>query len=108
MELDNRTLLVVVTFSTAIQTAAMFYVWRMQLRERSVGLLTVGFGMIAIGTALIAMRPILPPILTIVAGNTIVIAGQAITSLAICEFAGRPLSLTFPIWLSARIQLASA
>ena len=101
MELDNRTLLVVVTFSTAVQTAAMLYVWRMQLRERSVGLLTLGFGLIAIGTALIAMRPMMPPIVTVVAGNSLVIAGQAVCSLAICDFAGRPLSMTFPLWLGA-------
>lgn len=75
MELDNRTLVVVVTFSTAVQTAAMFYVWRMQLRERSVGLLTLGFGLIAVGTALVAMRPMLPPILTVVVGNSLIIGG---------------------------------
>jgi len=101
MELDNRTLLLVVTFSTAVQTAAMFYVWRMQLRERSVALLTLGFALITIGTVLVAMRPALPPILTIITGNTLVIIGQAVASLAICEFAGRHLPVSFPIWLGA-------
>ena len=101
MELDNRTLLMVVTFSTAVQTLAMFYVWRMQLRERSVGLMTVGFVLIVIGSALVVARPVLPPILTIVAGNAAIIAGQAVAALAVCEFAGKPLSFTFPIWLGA-------
>ena len=91
----------VVTFSSAVQTAAVFYVWRMQLRERSVGLLTLGFAMLTLGTVLILSRPALPPILTIVAGNAAVIGGQALVSLAICEFAGRPLSATFPVWLAA-------
>jgi GGDEF domain-containing protein len=101
MELDNRTLLLVVTFSSAVQTAAMFYVWRMQLRERSVALLTLGFALITLGTVFIAMRPALPQILTVVAGNTMVIGGQAICALAICEFAGRPLPMSFPLWLAA-------
>jgi diguanylate cyclase (GGDEF)-like protein len=101
MELDNRTLLLVVTFSTAVQTAAMFYVWRMQLRERSVALLTLGFALITAGTLLIASRPALHPILTIVAGNSAVIGGQALCALAICEFAGRPISTGFPLWLAA-------
>ena len=74
MELDNRTLLVVVTFSTAIQTLAMFYVWRMQLRERSVGLMTIGFVFIVVGSALIVSRPFMPPALSIVGGNTAIIA----------------------------------
>ena len=101
MELDNRTLLLVVTFSTAVQTAAMFYVWRMQLRERSVAQLTLGLALVALGTFLVVMRPTLPPILTIVAGNTAIIAGHAIVSLAVCEFAGRHLPTSFPIWLGA-------
>lgn len=101
MELDNRTLLVVVTFSTAVQTAALFYVWRMQLRERSVALLTLGFALVVVGTGFVASRPLLPPILTIVAGNAFVIAGQAVNSLAVCEFVGRRLSANFPIWLTA-------
>jgi diguanylate cyclase (GGDEF)-like protein len=101
MELDNRTLLLVVTFSTAVQTAAMFYVWRMQLRERSVALLTLGFALITIGTAFIASRPMLHPILTIVVGNSAVICGQALCALAICDFAGRPISASYPVWLTA-------
>ena len=101
MELDNRTLLVVVTFSTAVQTLAMFYVWRMQLRERSVGLMTIGFVFIVVGSALIVSRPFMPPALSIVGGNTAIIAGQSIVALAICEFARKPLSFTFPIWLAA-------
>ncbi len=106
MELDNRTLLVVVTFSTAVQTAALFYVWRMQLRERSVALLTLGFALVAVGTGFVASRPLLPPILTVVAGNVFVIAGQAVTSLAICEFAGRRLSVYFPASLAAFTAIA--
>ncbi|MBM3548162.1 MAG: GGDEF domain-containing protein [Alphaproteobacteria bacterium] len=100
MELDNRTLLLVVTFSSAVQTAAMFYVWRMQLRERSVALLTIGFALITVGTVLIAMRPALPPILTVVVGNAMVIGGQALCALAICEFTGRSVPMSYPIWLA--------
>ena len=108
MELDNRTLLVVVTFSAAVQTVALFYVWRMQLRERSVALLTLGFALAVVGTAFVALRPMLPPILTIVAGNAFIIAGQAVTSLAICEFVGRRLSSLFPISLAAFTATAFA
>jgi diguanylate cyclase (GGDEF)-like protein len=101
MDLDNRTLLFVVTFSTAVQTAAMLYVWRMQLRERPVGLITLGLACVTLGTALVGARPMLPPILTIVTGNSLVIGGQAIVSLALCVFTGRSLSFAFPAWLVA-------
>jgi diguanylate cyclase (GGDEF)-like protein len=105
MDLDNRTLLVVVSFSATVQTLAMLYVWRMQLRERSVGLMTLGFALIALGTALIALRPVLPILLTVVIGNTAVLAGQALNALAICKFVGRRLSVAFPVWIAA-ISLA--
>lgn len=100
-ELDNRTLLVVAGFAALVQTAALFYVWRYQLRERSVALLALGFALVAFGTALQALRPMLHPILTIIAGNATLIGGQALISLAICKFTGRPLSITFPLWLAA-------
>jgi len=101
MELDNRTLLLVVCFAGALQTVALFYVWRGQLRERSVGLLALGFALITVGSLLQAARPMLHPILTIVAGNAGLIGGQALLSLAICAFTGRALSATFPVWLAA-------
>lgn len=101
MEFDIRTLLLAVCVAAAVQTAVMCYVWRVQLRERSVGLLTLGFALIALATALQALRPILPPILTIVVGNAVLIGGQALLSLAICAFTGRTLSVTFPVWLAA-------
>lgn len=101
MDLDNRTLLLVAGFAAAVQTAALFYVWQVQLRERSVGLLTLGFALITFGAALQASRPMLPPILTIVAGNAAHVGGQALLSLAICAFTGRTLSATFPVWLGA-------
>jgi diguanylate cyclase (GGDEF)-like protein len=71
----------------------------MQLRERSVGLMALGFGLVTLGVVMIAARPALPPLLTIVAGNTAVIVGQAINSLAIGNFAGRRVSFAFPAWL---------
>ena len=101
MELDNRTLLLVVCFAGALQTVALFYVWRVQLRERSVGLLALGFALITVGTLLQAARPMLHPILTIVVGNAGLIGGQALLSLSICAFTGRALSATFPVWLAA-------
>lgn len=105
MDLDNRTLLVVVSFSATVQTLAMLYVWRMQLRERSVGLMTLGFALIALGTGLITLRPVLPIVVTVVLGNTAVLAGQALNALAICEFVGRRLTVAFPVWIAA-ISLA--
>jgi diguanylate cyclase (GGDEF)-like protein len=96
MELDNRTLLIVVAFAAAVQTAALLYVWRMQLRERSVGLMALGFSLVTLGVVLIAARPALPVFLTIVVGNTAIIVGQAMNSLAIGNFAGRRISYAFP------------
>lgn len=101
MELDIRTLLVVAGFAALVQTAALFYVWRYRLRDRSVALLAFGFALVAIGTGLQVARPMLPPILTIVVGNAALIGGQALVSLAICRFTGRTLSVFFPVWLAA-------
>jgi diguanylate cyclase (GGDEF)-like protein len=84
MDLDNRTLLVVVSFSATVQTLAM-----------------LGFALIALGTGLITLRPVLPIFLTVVLGNTAVLAGQALNALAICEFVGRRLSIFFPAWIAA-------
>lgn len=101
VEFDNRTLLVVAGFAAAVQTAALFYVWRYQLRERCVGLLSLGYGLIALATVLQAARPMLHPILTIIGGNAGLVGGLAVISLAICTFTGRALSVAFPAGLAA-------
>jgi hypothetical protein len=90
MPFDPRTVAFCATFAAVFQAAAMFYVWRTQLRERAVLELAISFSLIAVGASLGIARPHLPPALTHLAASTILIAGHAVGARAFGRFLGRP------------------
>jgi diguanylate cyclase (GGDEF)-like protein len=101
MSLDPRTLAAAAAIATIVQVVAMFYVWRIQFRDRAVAELTLAALLVVCAAGLALSRPLLPPILTHVLSVAGLIAGHALGVLAIRRFVGRRTPPWFVIGLPA-------
>lgn len=101
MSLDPRTLAAAAAIATIVQVVAMFYVWRIQFRDRAVAELTLAALLVVCAAGLALSRPLLPPVMTHVVAVAGLIAGHTLGVLAIRRFVGKRTPIWFVIALPA-------
>lgn len=89
MELDPRTFAFAAGFAAAIQAVAIFYVWRIMLRDRAVFQLGCAAGLAALGAVFALSRPHLHPLLTHFLATITLVSGHALGAFAFGRFLER-------------------
>jgi len=100
VSLDGQSFAVAAAFICAVQALASFYVWYVQLRDRSVIQLALSAAIVAVGAMLGASRPHLPLILTHLTASACLVIGHALGASAFARFLGRRVPLTVLVGLS--------
>ncbi|HQZ86545.1 MAG TPA: hypothetical protein PLB21_13090, partial [Actinomycetota bacterium] len=72
--LDLRTLALMAMISALGLFFGTVFIWRLDRSERSLRYWAAGAGTMAFGMLLVAMRGLLPDVVTVVIGNTLVVA----------------------------------
>jgi PAS domain S-box-containing protein len=88
MGLDIRTLALIATGFTLLAAFAMALVWRNSPAIRGVSYWPIGAAMVAAGFLLIGLRDVVPPALSVIAANTVIILGAALIMIGIDHVLG--------------------
>lgn len=90
--LDLSTVVLMIGITAILATVAMLYVWRVHHREVAVRYWALAFLSLGLGVILVGLRAQLPPLITIVVGNGLIISGLMLMYAATAIFVGRRLS----------------
>lgn len=93
MDLDARTLMLLVTALFTLSTFSLALLWRMHRHLPGVAEWAVGLGLVASGTALLYARGTIPDLLSVLFGNILANAGVGIIAIGNQKYAGHP-----PTW----------
>ncbi|MFA7428653.1 MAG: HAMP domain-containing sensor histidine kinase [Rhodospirillaceae bacterium] len=93
MDLDARTLMLLVTALFTLSTFSLGLLWRMHRHLPGVAEWTAGLGLLASGTALLYARETIPDILSILFANILTTAGVGVIAIGNQKYAGHP-----PTW----------
>ena len=102
------TLVAAAIVATILQAVAIAYVWYVQFRDRAVAELAVGTIATAVGAILALSRPALPPIVTHVIANMLIVGGQTFATFALGRFIGRRVPPTFVVGVPIMVGILIA
>ena len=88
--LDLRTLALMAMISALGLFFGTVFIWRLDRSERSLRYWAAGAGTMAFGMLLVAMRGLLPEVVTVVIGNTLVVASFSLLYLGARGLLGAP------------------
>ncbi|MFA5938370.1 MAG: GGDEF domain-containing protein [Sinimarinibacterium sp.] len=106
--LDMPTVVLNTGLSAIYAMIAMAYVWRVHQREPAVRYWAAGFLGIAIGALLVGLRAQLPPLWTVLVGNTLIVVGNCLMYAGTALFTRRPLRWPVVAGVCAATALAMA
>lgn len=88
--LDIRTLAAVMGLVLISATFLSFLFYRQHKTMKGTGDWALGFGLLSIGITLLFFRGYLPPFLSVLLANLVLLSGSAFLHHGICRFVGRP------------------
>lgn len=98
MDLDARTLMLLVAALFTLSTFSLGLLWRMHRHLPGVAEWTAGLGLLAGGTAMLYARETIPDVLSVLFANTLVSAGVGVIAIGNQKYAGHP-----PAWRTVAV-----